>query len=144
MTSLKSQVTAEELSGNDDYVELAFSAKKLDDKVWHLCNCSTGTLQQYWDKHLITLLFILSFTVLLLYFMKSQNGAMHHLLIFLNILLFLMCHYKMMTSLSLNTQWTIQKTRKDVHYRLQMGESQDRPFIIQYMRLGLMYESINN
>lgn len=28
-----SQVTAEELSGNDDYVELAFSAKKLDDKV---------------------------------------------------------------------------------------------------------------
>uniref|UniRef100_A0A8C1YRY7 Copine-4-like n=1 Tax=Cyprinus carpio TaxID=7962 RepID=A0A8C1YRY7_CYPCA len=32
MTSLKSQVTAEELSGNDDYVELAFSAKKLDDK----------------------------------------------------------------------------------------------------------------
>ncbi|MCJ8746526.1 hypothetical protein PDJAM_G00142880 [Pangasius djambal] len=26
-------VTAEELSGNDDYVELAFSAKKLDDKV---------------------------------------------------------------------------------------------------------------
>lgn len=27
------QITAEELSGNDDYVELAFSAKKLDDKV---------------------------------------------------------------------------------------------------------------
>ncbi|TTO63371.1 Copine-4 [Bagarius yarrelli] len=26
------QITAEELSGNDDYVELAFSAKKLDDK----------------------------------------------------------------------------------------------------------------
>uniref|UniRef100_A0A8C1T711 Copine IVb n=1 Tax=Cyprinus carpio TaxID=7962 RepID=A0A8C1T711_CYPCA len=32
MTSWKPQVTAEELSGNDDYVELAFSAKKLDDK----------------------------------------------------------------------------------------------------------------
>lgn len=27
------QVTAEELSGNDDYVELSFSARKLDDKV---------------------------------------------------------------------------------------------------------------
>lgn len=28
-----SQVIAEELSGNDDYVELSFSARKLDDKV---------------------------------------------------------------------------------------------------------------
>lgn len=27
------KVTAEELSGNDDYVELSFSARKLDDKV---------------------------------------------------------------------------------------------------------------
>jgi len=26
-------VIAEELSGNDDYVELSFSARKLDDKV---------------------------------------------------------------------------------------------------------------
>lgn len=26
-------MTAEELSGNDDYVELSFSARKLDDKV---------------------------------------------------------------------------------------------------------------
>jgi hypothetical protein len=26
-------VIAEELSGNDDYVELAFNARKLDDKV---------------------------------------------------------------------------------------------------------------
>lgn len=28
------QVTAEELTGNDDYVELSFSARKLDDKVY--------------------------------------------------------------------------------------------------------------
>lgn len=27
------QITAEELTGNDDYVELSFSARKLDDKV---------------------------------------------------------------------------------------------------------------
>lgn len=30
---LQLKVTAEELSGNDDYVELSFSARKLDDKV---------------------------------------------------------------------------------------------------------------
>lgn len=46
------QVTAEELSGNDDYVELSFSARKLDDKVcacsscaWNFplsCNCVCG------------------------------------------------------------------------------------------------------
>lgn len=28
-----SQITAEELTGNDDYIELSFSARKLDDKV---------------------------------------------------------------------------------------------------------------
>ena len=27
------QITAEELTGNDDYIELSFSARKLDDKV---------------------------------------------------------------------------------------------------------------
>lgn len=31
--SLSLQITAEELTGNNDYVELSFSARKLDDKV---------------------------------------------------------------------------------------------------------------
>lgn len=34
------QITAEELTGNDDYIELSFSARKLDDKVTTtLCVC---------------------------------------------------------------------------------------------------------
>lgn len=39
---LLNKVTAEELSGNDDYVELSFSARKLDDKV-----CATACVHQF-------------------------------------------------------------------------------------------------
>lgn len=56
------KVTAEELSGNDDYVELSFSARKLDDKVCatvcalgkcacvFVCVCVLGVASQTWDK----------------------------------------------------------------------------------------------
>ena len=43
------QVTAEEISGNDDYVELGFSARKLDDKVIPadcVCVCVCGVVSE--------------------------------------------------------------------------------------------------
>lgn len=42
------KVTAEELSGNDDYVELSFSARKLDDKV-------CGTKRRHLLRYSVTL-----------------------------------------------------------------------------------------
>lgn len=54
------QITAEELTGNDDYIELSFSARKLDDKVKisvRLFNTCTRFLTvtfkslKFWIKH---------------------------------------------------------------------------------------------
>lgn len=45
------QVHAEEISGNNGYVELSFCAKKLDDKVRgaHVCEGNTNTVHDLFD-----------------------------------------------------------------------------------------------